>query len=75
MAINMVGTIKRLPVDDDGVRKGYGFLTGEDEADRFFHITDCHPHGCFDKLQVGDGVDFEHTEADKGPRAINVRKR
>ena len=75
MAEQMAGVVKRFPSDKDGVRKGYGFLTGEDGEDRFFHLTDCNPRGGFDKLSVGDGVDFENVETGKGPRAINVKKR
>ena len=75
MVLHMVGTIKALPVDDSGERKGFGFLTGEDDADRFFHLSDCLYSAKFDELRVGDSVDFEHVEAERGPRAVNVRKR
>ena len=36
MGLRMVGTIKIFPTDMEGKRKGYGFLNGEDDIDRFF---------------------------------------
>ena len=61
MGEQLVGTILTFPKGEDGERKGYGYLTGEDEVDRFFHRVDCIPKSCFDELQRGDSVNFEHA--------------
>ena len=54
--------------------KGFGFIKREgEEKDLFFHsqgLVDV----AFDDLQVGDTVSFEVEQAEKGPRAINVRR-
>ena len=75
MGLHMVGTIRNLPTDSDGERKGFGFITGEDDGDRFFHRSDCLPVSNFDEMEKGDSVDFEHVEGKRGARAVNVRKR
>lgn len=53
--------------------KGFGFIKYEGaEKDLFFHsqgLVDV----AFDDLKVGDAVSFEVEQAEKGPRAINVR--
>ena len=53
--------------------KGFGFVTGEDGTDAFVHHSDIQGEG-FKSLAEGDAVEFELTEGDKGPKAINVRK-
>ncbi|MBU7012775.1 MAG: cold shock domain-containing protein [Theionarchaea archaeon] len=53
------------------VRKGYGFIRGEDGKDVFVHRTAL-PMGVY--LNEGDEVEFEVEESDRGPRAANVRK-
>ena len=75
MGLRMVGTIKIFPTDMEGKRKGYGFLNGEDDVDRFFHISDCASGSEFDDMGQGDSVEFEHIDGDRGPRAINVSVR
>ncbi|MBS1263838.1 MAG: hypothetical protein MAG715_01030 [Methanonatronarchaeales archaeon] len=51
-------------------QKGYGFIEvkGEDE-DIFFHISDA------DAITMDEGaeVEFEITEGDRGPRAVDVK--
>jgi CspA family cold shock protein len=53
-------------------RKGYGFIEREDDSDDdvFFHMEDV---GGPD-LEEGDEVEFEIEQADKGPRAVNLRR-
>ena len=54
-------------------KKGYGFLTVEDEdKDVFVHFSNILMDG-FKKLDVGDKVQFDVEETDgKGPEALNV---
>ena len=65
----MNGTVVRL--NDD---KGFGFIRGEDGADRFFHSSGLQPGTRrFEELRIGDPVEFTHTDGPKGPRAEDVR--
>jgi|APSaa5957512622_1039677.scaffolds.fasta_scaffold01429_22 cold shock protein len=61
----MEGTVKWY-----NIRKGYGFVKGEDGEDYFLH------HTALDKrvfLRENDQVSFEATETDKGKQAVNVQ--
>ncbi len=60
------GTIK-LVTD-----KGFGFITGADGSDYFFHQSAC-TGVRFDELRTGQAVTFEKGQGPKGPRAENVR--
>ena len=52
-------------------RKGYGFIETEDEdEDVFFHMDDVEGPD----LEEGEEVEFDIEQADKGPRAANVRR-
>ena len=62
----MKGTIKWY-----NARKGYGFITGEDEKDVFVHRSAV-PPGTF--LNEGDKVEYEIKDSEKGPQATNVKK-
>lgn len=53
------------------VRKGYGFITGEDGNDYFVHYTGIAGKG-FKKAKNGQEVSFEVKEEEKGPAAVNV---
>lgn len=54
--------------------KGFGFIEVEgQEDDVFVHHSDIQMPG-FKSLDEGDRVEFEIEQADKGPRAKNVRK-
>jgi CspA family cold shock protein len=62
------GTIKKVVAD-----RGFGFITGEDGKDYFFHrnaLADSLP---FEAITGGERVEFTHQASDRGPRAINVR--
>ncbi len=62
------GTIARI------MDKGYGFIKVEgQEKDLFFHSNELQ-NASFDDLQEGDNVEFEVTEGEKGPQAVNVSK-
>lgn len=60
----MKGTVKWYSND-----KGFGFISGEDSQDYWFHISvmpaDSRP-------VVGDAVEFSHEMGPKGPRATRV---
>lgn len=53
--------------------KGYGFIEREDGDDVFVHFSAITGDG-FKTLAEGQEVEFEVTEGDKGPQAINVAK-
>ncbi len=52
-------------------RKGFGFITGEDEKDIFVHQNDI-AEGT--TLNEEDPVEYEKEESEKGPKATNVKK-
>ena len=49
--------------------KGFGFIAGDDGKEYFVHQTGLQ-EGV--SLNEGDNVDFEVTEGDRGPKAVNV---
>jgi len=55
----MVGKIKKLIPE-----RGFGFITGEDGTDYFFHRSESI---AFEDLYEGDQVTFD---VDNGPRAV-----
>ena len=64
----MTGTIKtKTP-------RGFGFIAREGEVkDLFFHSKDW-SGVTFDELNVGDTVNFEVVQGEKGPAAVNVTR-
>lgn len=62
------GTIKTL------TDRGFGFIAREGEAkDLFFHAKELQGVA-YDDLKVGDTVNFEVTQGDKGPYATAVSR-
>ncbi|MEX0651879.1 MAG: cold shock domain-containing protein [Candidatus Paceibacterota bacterium] len=62
------GTIARI------MDKGYGFIKVEgQEKDLFFHANEFQGAD-FESLNEGDTVEFEVTEGQKGPQAVNVNR-
>jgi len=62
------GTIVRI------MDKGYGFIkTDASDKDLFFHMNELQ-NAEFDSLKEGDAVEFEITEGQKGPQAVNVSR-
>ena len=51
--------------------KGFGFIAGEDGKEYFVHRTGI-GEGVI--LNDNDSVEFEVTQGDRGPKAINVSK-
>lgn len=54
-------------------KKGFGFITQDGGEDVFVHHSSIDMPG-FKTLAEGDRVSFEVEEADRGPKAKNVRK-
>ena len=54
-------------------QKGYGFISDESGKDVFVHYTGLNMDG-FKTLDEGQAVEFEVTEGEKGPQAVNVVK-
>lgn len=54
--------------------KGFGFIIQEGvEGNVFFHKTAL-VDVAFEELKVGDAVSFDTEQAEKGPRAVNVKR-
>jgi CspA family cold shock protein len=53
--------------------KGYGFIEREEGGDVFVHYTSIQGEG-FRSLKEGQEVQFEISEGEKGPQAVNVTK-
>ncbi len=62
----MTGTVKWFNSE-----KGYGFITTDEGKDIFVHFSAIQSEG-FKTLNEGDKVEFEVTEGDRGPQAVNV---
>ena len=62
----MTGTVKWF-----NNQKGYGFITGEDGKDVFVHYSGLNMEG-FKTLEEGAKVEFDVTDGQKGPQAVNV---
>ena len=54
-------------------QKGYGFICDESGNDVFVHYTGLNMDG-FKILEEGQSVEFEVTEGEKGPQAVNVTR-
>jgi len=52
-------------------QKGFGFISREEGKDVFVHITELAPG--VTTLADDQEVEFEVTEGQKGPQAVNVR--
>jgi CspA family cold shock protein len=62
------GTMKKIISD-----RGFGFITGEDGKDYFFHRDGLDRSLEFDRLVGGEKVSFEIESSPRGPRAVIVR--
>lgn len=62
----ITGKVKKFNKD-----KGYGFITGTDGKDYFFHYSALNVEG-FKTVTIGADVEFEAQEGDRGLRASNI---
>jgi CspA family cold shock protein len=62
------GRIKKVVAD-----RGYGFITGDDGTDYFFHRDSLSGTFVFDRLAGGERVEFDTQSGPRGPRAVRVR--
>lgn len=51
--------------------RGFGFITGDDGKDVYVHVSAVEGGAA---LSVGDSVEYEVEQGEKGPRAKNVKK-
>jgi CspA family cold shock protein len=61
------GVVKKVIAD-----RGFGFITGEDGKDYFFHRDGLEPSVQFDRLLGGEKVTFTVEASPRGPRAVKV---
>lgn len=54
-------------------QKGYGFISDEAGNDVFVHYTGLNMEG-YKTLEEGQSVEYDVTEGEKGPQAVNVVK-
>ncbi len=64
----MKGSVKMFNKD-----KGYGFIRTEDGKDVFFHYSELVMEN-YKTAAVGETVEFEVEETDRGPRATKIKK-
>jgi cold shock protein len=62
----ITGKVKKFNKD-----KGFGFITGDDGKDYFFHYSALNVEG-FKTVNVGAAVEFEPQEGERGPRAADI---
>jgi CspA family cold shock protein len=61
------GTVKKVISD-----RGFGFITGEDGKEYFFHKDGLTSSLDFERLTGGESVSFEIQTGPKGDRAVRV---
>ena len=52
-------------------QKGYGFISDEEGNDTFVHFSGLNMEG-FKTLQDGAKVQYEVSQSERGPQAVNV---
>ncbi len=64
----MKGTVKMFNKE-----KGFGFIRTEDGQDVFFHYSSLNMDG-YKTAEVGEKVEFEMEQSDRGLRATNIKR-
>ena len=62
------GTVKKIVSE-----RGFGFISGENGDEYFFHRSAVDASIDFDRLDADQKVDFDVEASPRGPRAVNVR--
>ncbi len=62
------GTVKWF-----NAKKGFGFISDESGNDVFVHYTGLNMEG-YKTLEEGQAVEYDVTDGEKGPQAVNVVK-
>ena len=62
----MKGKVKMFNSD-----RGFGFIAGDDDREVYVHISSIEGEQA---LSVGDEVEYDVEQGDRGPRAKNVKK-
>lgn len=62
------GIVQRIVSD-----RGFGFITGDDTKEYFFHRSGLDASLAFERLSTGDRVSFDTEASDRGMRAVRVR--
>lgn len=69
----LAGSIRRIPTDEQGHARGFGFIRGANGTDYFFHKSALVRTLRFDTLEEGDAVVFVPGEkGERGERADRV---
>lgn len=71
MNLCVISDIMKGKVKMFNAQRGFGFITGEDGKDVYVHVSAVEGGA---QLAVGDEVEYEVEEGEKGPRAKNVKK-
>jgi CspA family cold shock protein len=64
----MKGTVKMFNKE-----KGYGFISGDDHVDYFFHYSALVMDN-YKTAETGEHVEFDVQQSERGPRAANIKK-
>ena len=64
----VIGTVKWF-----NEKKGFGFISQENGDDVFIHYSEIKSDG-LRTLEEGEKVEFEITQGQKGPQAVNARR-
>jgi cold shock protein len=62
------GSVKKVIAE-----RGFGFISGEDGKEYFFHRDGLDSSLDFDRLSGGEKVEFEIEQNPKGARAVRVK--
>lgn len=70
----MQGVIKTLGRPGES-KPTFGFISGDDRIDRFFMpgVMVQPVQREFSDLKIGDRMEFDHQDHDRGPRAVRVK--
>ena len=65
--------MKKVPVKEYDLKKGFGFITSNEQEDYFVHVSGLREHLKSRGLKQGQKVSFDIDFGMKGDKAVNVR--